>query len=61
MVALVPLVFSKALDRFILATINGFREPFSYQSYYPVTTQYTAHGRMSLPRGSYPVYDFRQC
>jgi hypothetical protein len=31
MVALVPLVFSKALERFIWETINGLFEPLSFQ------------------------------
>ena len=34
MVAQVPLVFLKALDRFVVATLNAFRDTFSYQGRY---------------------------
>ena len=36
MVAPVPLVLLKALDRFILETLNAFCDTFSYQVRYPL-------------------------
>jgi len=59
MVALVPLVFSKALERFILEPINEFH--FTIQLLDPVfDSHHTTHEGVPLPRGRYTVCMLRQ-
>jgi hypothetical protein len=59
MVALVLLVFLKALERFILEPINEFH--FTIQLSDPVfDSHHTTHSGVPLPRGCYTVCTLRQ-